>query len=151
MLSIKNTMEIKEEFKDEAEQMPRKVIVKTLTTTKSVDRAFDFFANMKKMEMGCAIKSMEKSDDGWWTFNHSIAGKSKMKQTLSFECGIVDHIFIGGGLEWNVYVRVVPNQSGSTTSWIFIRPNRLDDDQFEDQLKMFDAEIDKWKMALENL
>ena len=142
-------MEIKDKFKDEAEPIPRKAIVKTLTTTKSVDKAFDFFANMKNMEMGGAIKSMEESDDGWWTFEHSTAGKSKMKQTLSYEFGIVDHIFIGGGLEWNVFVRVIPNQSGSTTSWIFIRPNGLDDEQFEDQLKMFDAEIDKWKMALE--
>ena len=32
-----------------------------------------------------------------------------------------------------------------------MRPNGLDDDQFEGQLKMFDVEIDKWKMALENL
>jgi hypothetical protein len=27
----------------------------------------------------------------------------------------------------------------------------LNDDQFEDQLKMFDVEINQWKMALENL
>jgi hypothetical protein len=31
-------MEIKEEFKDELEQMPQKVIVKTLTTTKVLIR-----------------------------------------------------------------------------------------------------------------
>jgi hypothetical protein len=97
-------MEIKEEFKDELEQMPRKVIVKTLTTTKSVDKVFDFFGNMKNMEMGGAIKSMKKSNDGWWTFEHSIAGKSKMKHKLSREFGIIDHVFIGGGLEWNVFV-----------------------------------------------
>jgi hypothetical protein len=144
-------MEIKEEFKDELEQMPRKVIVKTLTTTKSVDKVFDFFGNMKNMEMGGAIKSMTKRDDGWWTFEHSIAGKSKMKHKLSREFGIIDHVFIGGGLEWNVFVRVVPNQSGSTISWIFMRPNGLNDDQFEDQLKTFDVEINQWKMALENL
>jgi hypothetical protein len=144
-------MEIKEEFKDELEQMPRKVIVKTLTTTKSADKVFDFFGNMKNMEICGAIQSMEKSDDGWWTFEHSIAGKSKIKQTLSHEFGIMDHVFIGGGLEWNVVVRVVPNQSGSTTSWIFMRPNGLNDNQFQEQLKMFDIEIDQWKMALENI
>jgi hypothetical protein len=32
-----------------------------------------------------------------------------------------------------------------------MRPNGLNDDQFEDQLKMFDVEINQWKMALENL
>jgi len=144
-------MEIKEEFKHELEQMPRKVIVKTLTITKSVDKVFDFFGNMKNMEIGSAIQPLEKSDNGWWTFEHSIAGKSKMKQTLSHEYGIMDHVFIGGGLEWNVFVRVVPNQSGSTTSWMFMRPNELNDDQFEDQLKIFDVEIDQWKIALENM
>jgi hypothetical protein len=43
----------------------------------------------------------------------------------------MDYIFIGGGLEWNVFVRVVPNQSGSTTPWIFMRPNGLNDNQFD--------------------
>jgi hypothetical protein len=74
-----------------------------------------------------------------------------MKQTSSHVFGIMDHVFIGGGLEWNVFVRVVPNQSGSTTSWMFMRPNELNDDQFEDQLKIFDVEIDQWKIALENM
>jgi len=50
-----------------------------------------------------------------------------------------------------VFVRAVPNQSGSTTSWMFMRPNELNDDQFEDQLKIFDVEIDQWKIALENM
>lgn len=70
-----------------------KVIVKTLTTAKGVDKVFDFFVSMKNMEIGGA-------------------GKSKVKQTLSYEFGIIDHIFIGGGIEWSVFVRIVPNQSG---------------------------------------
>ena len=98
-------MEIKES-RNELKQMPRKVIVKTLTTTKSVDRVFDFFANMKNMETGGAIQSIEKSYDGWWTFEHSIAGKSRMKQTLSHEFGIMDQVFIGGGLEWDVLLEL---------------------------------------------
>ena len=102
------------------------------------------------MEIGGAIKSMEKDDDGWWTFDHAVAGKSKMKHTLSREFGILDHIFIGGGLEWHVYVRVIPNQSGSTTTWTFIRPDDLTEEEFEGQLKGFDNEIDRWKKALES-
>jgi hypothetical protein len=112
---------------------------------------FDFFANMKNMELGGAIRSMEKIDDGWWIFDHSVLGKSRMKHTLSREFGIIDHVFIGGGLEWKVFVRVVPNQSGSTTSWTFMRPDILSDGQFEDQLKIFDVEIDHWRTALENI
>jgi hypothetical protein len=139
----------KGELENELKEIPRKVIVKTLTTTKSADRVFDFFANMKNMEIGGAIKSMEKGEDGWWTFGHSVAGKSRMKHTLLREFGIIDHVFIGGGLEWNVFVRVVPNQTGSTTTWTFMRPDGLSDEQFEDQLKMFDIEIDHWKTALE--
>jgi hypothetical protein len=134
-----------------SKRMPRKVIVKTLTTPKSVDKVFDFFAKMKNMELGGAIQSMEKIDDGWWIFDHSVLGKSKMKHTLSRELGIIDHVFIGGGLEWKVFVRVVPNQSGSTTSWTFMRPDILSDGQFEDQLKIFDVEIDHWRTALENI
>ena len=132
----------KGKFENELKRIPRKVIVKTMITTKSVDEVFDFFANMKNMELGGAIRSMEKIDDGWWIFDHSVLGKSRMKHTLSREFGIVDHVFIGGGLEWKVFVRVVPNQSGSTTCWTFMRPDSLSDGQFEEQLKMFDVEID---------
>lgn len=138
-------------FENKLKRIPRKIIVKTLTTTTSVDEVFDFFANMKNMELGGAIRSMEKIDDDWWIFDHSVLGKSRMKHTLSREFGIIDHVFIGGGLEWKVFVRVVPNQSGSTTSWTFMRPDSLSDGQFEDQLKMFDVEIDHWRIALENI
>jgi hypothetical protein len=138
-------------FENESKRIPRKIIVKTLTTTTSVDEVFDFFANMKNMELGDAIRSMEKIDDDWWIFDHSVLGKSRMKHTLSREFGIIDHVFIGGGLEWKVFVRVVPNQSGSTTSWTFMRPDSLSHGQFEDQLKMFDVEIDHWRTALENI
>lgn len=141
----------KGKFENKSKRIPRKVIVKTMITTKSVDEVFDFFANMKNMELGGAIRLMEQIDDGWWIFDHSVLGKSRMKHTLSREFGIIDHVFIGGGLEWNVFVRVVPNQSGSTTCWTFMRPDSLSDGQFEEQLKMFDDEIDHWRTALENI
>ena len=48
-------------------------------------------------------------------------------------------------------ILLIIHQSGSITSWIFMRPNGSNDDQFEDQLKMFDVEINQWKMAFENL
>jgi hypothetical protein len=63
--------------------------------------------------------------------------------------GILDHTFIGGGLEWNVFVRVTPNQTGPMTTWTFLRPDCLDDKQLEEQLQMFNLEIDYWKHALE--
>ncbi|MDP8905896.1 MAG: hypothetical protein M3M88_00040 [Thermoproteota archaeon] len=72
-----------------------------------------------------------------------------MKLNSVSQYGILEHIFIGGGLEWSVFVRVTPNQTGSTTTWTFLRPDCLDDKQFEEQLQMFDLEIDNWKHALE--
>jgi hypothetical protein len=53
-----------------------------------------------------------------------------------------------GGIEWNVYVRVVPNQNGSTTTWTFIRPDALSDEDFESQLKGYDLEIAGWAQVL---
>ena len=101
------------------------------------------------MELGGAIHSMEKNSDGWYTFDHIIAGKSKMKHTLNQEFKILDHVFQGAGLEWNVYVRVLPNGNGSTITWTFSKPNGLSDDQFKEQLKNFDLEIEGWRKALE--
>ncbi|HEX7180036.1 MAG TPA: hypothetical protein VF220_09955, partial [Nitrososphaeraceae archaeon] len=67
------------------------------------------------------------------------------------ELGILDHIFIAGQIEWNVFIRIVPNEKGSTTTWAFVRPDSLTDEQFEEQLKMFDQEILGWKNALEQM
>jgi hypothetical protein len=64
------------------------------------------------------------------------------------EFGILDHVFVGGGIKWNVYVRIVPNQSGSTTTWTFVRPDGLSDEDFESQLKGYDSEIAGWTRVL---
>lgn len=37
----------------------------------------------------------------WWTFDHRIAARSKLKHKSVPEFGILDHVFIGGGLEWH--------------------------------------------------
>jgi hypothetical protein len=65
------------------------------------------------------------------------------------EFGILDHEFVGGGLEWKVYVRVVQNEEGSSTSWTFMRPDRLTDEQFREQLKGFDIEVNNWEKYLD--
>ena len=49
-----------------------------------------------------------------------------------------DHEFEGLGLKWKVYVRLVLNEEGSTTTWTFMRPDGLTDKQFHEQLKVFD-------------
>jgi hypothetical protein len=127
----------------------RQVIVKELTVNKPANHVFDFFSNVKNMEIGGAIKSVTKGEGDWWQFDHTVAGKGKMKVTPVSDFGILDHEFVGAGLEWKVYVRVVPNEEGSTTTWIFMRPNGLTDVQFQEQLKGFDLEINNWKKYLE--
>ena len=128
---------------------PRHVIVKVLTVNKPANQVFDFFSNVKNMEIGGAIKSVTKGEGDWWQFDHTVAGKGKMKVTPVSDFGILDHEFVGAGLEWKVYVRVVPNEEGSTTTWTFMRPDELTDGQFQEQLKGFDLEINNWKKYLE--
>jgi GMP synthase PP-ATPase subunit len=128
---------------------PRKVIVKTMTVNRSTDTVFEFFKNIKNMESGGILKDIRKEDD-WWKF-HTPAGEAKLKHgRVEQELGVIDHVFVGSGLVWHVYVRIVPNQHGSTASWTFIRPDGLDDKQFEEQLSVFDIEIEGWKKALES-
>ena len=67
------------------------------------------------------------------------AGKAKMKPVR--EAGVLDHVFAGAGMEWKVYVRIIPNQRGATVTWAFIRPTILTDGQFEKQMEGFDREI----------
>ena len=128
---------------------PRKVIVKTMTVNTSTNTVFEFFENVKNMETGGILKGIREGEDGWWIF-HTPAGEAKLKLSrIGQELGVIDHIFVGNGLVWHVYVRIVPNQHGSTVSWTFIRPDGLDDKQFEEQLAAFDIEIEGWKKALE--
>ena len=129
--------------------VPRQVIVKLMTISKPADKVFDFFTDVKNMEIGGAIKSVTKGEGDWWQFDHTVAGKGKMRVTPVSDFGILDHEFVGAGLEWKVYVRVVPNEEGSTTTWTFMRPDGLTDEQFQEQLKGFDLEIDNWKKYLE--
>jgi len=129
---------------------PRKVIVKTMNVSRSTDTVFEFFENLKNVESGGIFKDITRGEDGWWKFN-TPAGAAKLKiERAVRELGILDHVFVGNGLVWQVYVRIVPNQQGSTTSWIFIRPDGLDDKQFEEQLAAFDIETEGWKKALES-
>ena len=129
---------------------PRKVIVKTITVKRSIDTVFEFFKNIKNMESGGILKDITKGEDGWWKFR-TPAGEAKLKLgRVEQELGVIDHVFVGNGLVWQVYVRIVLNQDGSTASWTFIRPDGLDDKQFEEQLAAFDIEIEGWKKALES-
>ncbi len=73
----------------------------------------------------------------------------RMKHRSVPEFGILDHIFVGRRLEWHVFVRIIPNEDGSTVTWTFIKPDGLSEDQFEEQLANFDTEISNWKSALE--
>ena len=129
---------------------PRKVIVKTMTVNRSTGTVFEFFKNIKNMESGGILKHITKGEDDWWKF-HTPTGEAKLKLgRVEQELGIIDHVFVGSGLVWQVYVRIVPNQHGSTASWTFIRPDGLNDKQFEEQLVAFDIEIEGWKKALES-
>jgi hypothetical protein len=127
----------------------RQVIVKVMTVSKPAKQVFDFFSDVKNEEIGGAIKSVRKGEDGWWQFDHTVAGKGKMKMNPILDFGILDHEFVGGGQEWKVYVRVIPNEEGSTTMWTFMRPDGLTDEQFQEQLKGFDLEVNNWQKYLD--
>lgn len=111
----------------EQTRTPKQVLLKTMTVNKGTDIVHNFFENMKYMEICGKIKpsSLMKQEDGWWTFDHYIAGKSRMKQKSVPEFGILDHVFIVGGLEWHVFVRIIPNEGGSTVTWTFISQTNL--------------------------
>jgi hypothetical protein len=131
--------------------MPKEVVIKDMTCTRSVDYVYDFMQDVRNWETGGILKSITRSEnDSWWTCDTPI-GKAQIYCEPNKECRILDHVFVAGNIKWNVYVRVIPNGTGSTTSWTFLRPEGLDKGQFEEQLKGFDSEFVGWKKALENI
>ena len=128
---------------------PRKVIVKTMTVNKSAEKVFDYFEDMKNLENGGAVKSVTRAEDGWWA-GETLGGRARFRHTtVSKEHGILDHVFVAAGISWDAYVRVIPNNGGATVSWTFIRPDGMTDGRFEDQLRMFDLEMENWKQDLQ--
>ena len=127
---------------------PRSIIIKTLVTIKDVRTVFEFFTNVKNWESGGALKNIQRDKDDWWVCD-SPFGKARIRLRHNEEFGILDHDFVGGGGEWTVSCRVTSNEEGSTVTWLFIRPESLTHEQFEEQLKNFDNEILGWKKALE--
>lgn len=128
---------------------PRSVIVKTLVTKKDIKTTFGFFNNLKNWESGGALKNIRQENNDWW-LTDSPFGEAKIRLRHDENFGILDHDFVGGGGEWTVFCRVTPNESGSTVSWLFIRPEQMTQEQFEGQLKNFDNEILGWRKALES-
>jgi hypothetical protein len=137
--------------KETVSTTPRKVIVKTMSVSRGTNTVFEFFKDVKNMESGGILKDITKAEeDGWWKF-HTPAGEARLKLSrVEQELGVIDHVFVGNGLVWKVYVRIVPNRDGSTVSWTFIRPDGLSDKEFEEQLDAFDIEIEGWKKDLES-
>ena len=128
---------------------PKKTIVKIMVSHKSKDTVFNFFEDAKNLEIGGAISNIVKDIDDWYTFNHIVAGSARLKIVVKDrELGILDHLFEGRGLSWTVYVRIINNGYGSTTTWTFLKPDGLTDGQFEEQLVGFDVEIEKWNKHL---
>jgi len=130
---------------------PKKTIVKIMVSEKSKDSVFKFFENAKNLEIGGAISNIIKDSDDWYIFNHIVTGSAQLKIiSKDTELGILDHLFEGEGLSWIVYVRIINNGYGSTTTWTFLKPDGLTDTQFEEQLKGFDIEVEKWNNHLLN-
>jgi hypothetical protein len=128
---------------------PRKVIVKTMTVNRDSSKVFDFFENVKNWETGGALRNITKGNDGWWTFQTPV-GSAKVKLRPNKELLTLDHDFVGSGITWDVYSRIIPNSKGSTTIWTFVCPDNMKEDQFEEQLRNFDMEIKGWKKSLES-
>jgi hypothetical protein len=128
---------------------PVDAIVKIMTCSRTPEDVFDFFQDVKNWESGGIITSVTKVDNDLWTCS-TPAGKAKIKSIPEKESLILDHIFIVGDITWNVYVRILANNKGSTTVWTFLKPDNLTPRQFQEQLIGFDREIDGWKRRLEN-
>jgi hypothetical protein len=127
---------------------PRPVIVKTLVVDKKPDIVFDFFSNPKNWERGGVLKETKKIDGDWWQADTPL-GEAKIRIRANKALGTFDHDFVIGRREWTVFCRVTPNERGSTVSWLFTRPERMSQSEFERQLgDSFDKEMEGYKKAI---
>ena len=109
---------------------PVDAIVKIMTCNRTPEDVFDFFQDVKNWESGGIITSVTKVDNDRWTCS-TPAGKGKIKCIPDKESLKLDHIFIVADVTWNVYVRILANNKGSTTVWTFLKPDSLTQDNFK--------------------
>jgi hypothetical protein len=125
--------------------------VKTFVADMEPNKVFDFFLNVKNWEKGGVQKNVSKADGDWWN-TESPFGKAKIRLRTNRELGIFDHDYVSAGKEWTVYCRLTPNERGSTILFLFIRPEGMPQQEFEDQLgSSFENEMANLKKAIEVL
>lgn len=130
---------------------PRSVIVKTFIADKEPMKVLDFLLNVKNWEYGGIQRNISKAEGDWWNTESSL-GKARIRLRFSKEFGIFDHDYVASGREWTVYCRVTPNERGSTVSFQFVRPEAMQQQEFELQLgSSFETEMMNLKKAIESL
>jgi hypothetical protein len=85
--------------------IPKEVVVKVMTCTKSVAVVYDFLQDVKNWETGGILKSITRSGNNSWTCDTPV-GKAQIYCEPNNKCSILDHVFVAGNIKWDVYVRV---------------------------------------------
>jgi hypothetical protein len=128
-----------------------KAITKTMDLTADPKAVYEFLANPLNWPQFAIVnlKSIKAGPNGWYEIV-SKNGPGQLKMLSNKELGILDHIWKDAQATWNVYMRVVPNNEGSSIMTTFFQPPQIDAEQFSKSMQEMDLEFSKLKTILES-
>jgi hypothetical protein len=128
-----------------------KAITKTTDLAAESQKVFKFLSNPFNWPQFAVINlvSVDKEQDGWY-FTVSKNGPGQIKMLTNEAHGILDHIWKDPQATWKVFMRVVPNGSGSTLTTTFFKPPQINEADFQKGMRDMDIEFAKLQAILEH-
>ena len=113
----------------------------SIIVKKKTGDAFDAILEIPPKMMPDAIMN-----DGWWFFT-GPHGKSRLKFNENKSLGILDHQYVDEHSSWDVLMRVVSSGDFSELIMTLIKPDQLNDVQFDQRV----SEIGDMIVTMKNI
>jgi hypothetical protein len=134
------------------EAPPVRCTTKSVTIDRPPHDGHAYLANAQNWPQWAIVNVLgiePSGDPDWWKMT-TPRGTGELRIRGDATTGLLDHDFRDPQAAWTVPARVVPNGRGAEFLITFFQPAVLDDDEFDRQAALVDAELGMLKRILES-